>query len=43
MKRAVIFIAEGFEEIEALSVVDYLRPAGRIYAYAIGTDNRMIG
>ena len=28
MKRAVIFIAEGFEEIEALSIVDILRRGG---------------
>lgn len=28
MKKAVVFIAEGFEEIEALSVVDILRRGG---------------
>ena len=25
MKKVILFLAEGFEEVEALTVVDYLR------------------
>ena len=40
MKRAGIFFTEGFEEIEALTVVDLLRRAG-IEALCVSTTGSM--
>lgn len=39
MKKAVVFIAEGFEEIEALSIVDILRRGGVEVNMMSVTDN----
>ncbi len=39
MQRSFIFLAEGFEEIEALTVVDVMRRAGMdIKTVSIGAD-----
>lgn len=44
MHRSFIFLAEGFEEIEALTVVDVLRRAGMdIKSVAIGSDKEVTG
>ncbi len=43
MKSAVVFIADGSEEIEALSPVDYLRRAGvEVCVVAVGTASRTV-
>lgn len=44
MHRSFIFLAEGFEEIEALTVVDVLRRAGMdIKTVSIGTGKEVVG
>ncbi len=44
MHRSFIFLAEGFEEIEALTVVDVMRRAGMdLKTVSITSDKRVIG
>ena len=44
MHRSYIFIAEGFEEIEALTVVDVMRRAGMdIKTVSISSDKEVSG
>ena len=33
MKKAIVFLANGFEEMEATGTVDILRRGGRRYSY----------
>lgn len=42
MKKAIVFIAEGFEEIEALSIVDILRRGGVEVKMMSITDNPFV-
>jgi 4-methyl-5(b-hydroxyethyl)-thiazole monophosphate biosynthesis len=43
-KRAIVFLAEGFEEVEAITPVDYLRRAGvETITASIGNDERVLG
>lgn len=42
MKRSYIFLATGFEEIEALATVDVLRRAGMELTVVSISDNRMV-
>jgi hypothetical protein len=44
MKKAVVFIADGSEEIETLTPVDYLRRAGvEVSLVSVGTAGRTVG
>ena len=44
MKRSFLFLAEGFEEIEALTVVDVMRRAGMdLKTVSVTTDNKVLG
>ncbi|MCM1092805.1 MAG: DJ-1/PfpI family protein [Bacteroides sp.] len=44
MKTSYLFLAEGFEEIEALSTVDVMRRAGMtVYTVSITTDKQVKG
>ena len=43
MKKTVVLLANGFEEIEALSPADYLRRAGaEVIIAATGTSSRNV-
>ena len=44
MKTSYLFLAEGFEEIEALSTVDVMRRAGmEVYTVSITSDKQVKG
>ena len=41
MKKVAVMLANGFEEIEALSVIDILRRAG-VEAMGVGLEKRLV-
>ncbi len=42
--KTLVFLADGFEEVEALTVVDYLRRAGiEVDTVSITNDNKVKG
>ena len=44
MKRSFLFLAEGFEEIEALTVVDVMRRSGMdLKTVSVTTDHKVLG